>query len=81
MYDLTVKVDADADWRTVATATQQAEAGRLAKIDGIAKLENEIALAKRTGGVQRVVDQLAIIANWPRGAHGWRALTARRPAQ
>jgi len=139
MYDLKVKVDADTArlTGTVATAPQKAEAGRLAKTDGISTVENDItvdkdvdrtladrakagmtktgeaitdawittkvkwffvgedllkgsdinvdtdnhvvtlkgtvtsgasrdravALAKRTGGVQRVVDQLTIITN------------------
>ena len=48
MYDLNVKVDASTVWLTgtVATAPQKAEAGRLAKIDGIAKVENDIAIDK-----------------------------------
>ena len=48
MYDLKVKVDASSVWLTgtVATAPQTAEAGRLAKIDGVAKVENDIAIDK-----------------------------------
>lgn len=48
LYDLKVKVDASSVWLTgtVATAAQKAEAGRLAKIDGIAKVENDIAIDK-----------------------------------
>ena len=47
-YNLKVRVDA-ASVRltgTVATAPQKAEAGRLAKIDGISTVENEIAVDK-----------------------------------
>jgi hyperosmotically inducible periplasmic protein len=48
MYDLKVKVDADTAslTGTVATAAQKAEAGRLAKIDGIAKVENDVTVDK-----------------------------------
>jgi len=47
-YDLTVKVDAASAWLsgTVATAPQKAEAGRLAKIDGISTVENNITVDK-----------------------------------
>ena len=47
-YDIKVKVDAGAAWLTgtVATDAQKTEAGRLAKIDGITKVENDIAVDK-----------------------------------
>jgi len=47
-YDLKVKVDAASAWLTgtVATAPQKAEAGRLAKIDGISTVENNITVDK-----------------------------------
>ena len=51
-YDLKVKVDASSVWLTgtVATAAQRTEAGRLAKVDGAGKVENNIAVDK---GVDR----------------------------
>jgi osmotically-inducible protein OsmY len=47
-YNLKVKVDASSVRLTgaVATAPQKAEAGRLAKIDGISTVENEITVNK-----------------------------------
>lgn len=47
-YDLKVKVDAGSAWLTgtVATAAQKAEAARLAKIDGISKVQNDIVVDK-----------------------------------
>jgi osmotically-inducible protein OsmY len=47
-YELKVKVDASSVWLTgtVATAAQKTEAGRLAKIDGVDKVENSIAVDK-----------------------------------
>ena len=47
-YDLTVKVDAASAWLsgTVATAPQKAEAGRLAKVDGVGTVENNITIDK-----------------------------------
>ena len=47
-YDLKVKVDASAVWLTgtVATALQKAEAGRLARVDGVSTVENDIAIDK-----------------------------------
>jgi osmotically-inducible protein OsmY len=43
-YDIHVKVEAQQVWLTgdVATAAQKAEAGRLAKVDGVLKVENDI---------------------------------------
>jgi len=48
MYDLKVKVDASSVWLTgtVATAPQKAEAGRLARVDGVSTVENDIAIDK-----------------------------------
>jgi osmotically-inducible protein OsmY len=45
-YDLKVKVDAGSAWLTgtVATAAQKAEAARLAKIDGISKVQNDVVV-------------------------------------
>ena len=47
-YDLKVKVDASSVWLTgtVATAAQKTEAGRLAKVDGVTKVENNIDVDK-----------------------------------
>lgn len=47
-YDLKVKVDAGSAWLTgtVATAAQKTEAGRLAKIDGISTVQNDIVIDK-----------------------------------
>jgi osmotically-inducible protein OsmY len=47
-YDLKVKVDAGSAWLTgtVATAAQKAEAARLAKIDGISKVQNDVVVDK-----------------------------------
>jgi hyperosmotically inducible periplasmic protein len=47
-YDLHVKVDTTVAWLkgTVATAAQKAEAGKLAAIDGVSKVENDIAIDK-----------------------------------
>ncbi|MFO7692284.1 MAG: BON domain-containing protein [Vicinamibacterales bacterium] len=47
-YDLKVKVDASSVWLTgtVATAAQKTEAGRLAKVDGVSKVENNIDVDK-----------------------------------
>jgi len=47
-YDLKVKVDASTAWLRgkVATSDQKAEAGRLAEIDGISKVENDIVVDK-----------------------------------
>lgn len=47
-YDLTVKVDAGTAvlGGTVATSAQQAEAARLAKVDGIATVQNDITVDK-----------------------------------
>lgn len=47
-YDLKVKVDAGSAWLTgtVATAAQKAEAARLAKIDGISTVQNDIVIDK-----------------------------------
>ena len=48
MYDLKVRVDASSVWLTgtVATAPQKAEAGRLARVDGVSTVENDIAIDK-----------------------------------
>ena len=45
-YDLKVKVDASSAWLTgtVATAAQKAEAARLAKIDGISNVQNDVVV-------------------------------------
>lgn len=47
-YDIKVKVDAGAAWLsgTVATTGQKAEAGKLAKIDGISTVANDITVDK-----------------------------------
>jgi hyperosmotically inducible periplasmic protein len=47
-YDLKVKVDASSVWLTgtPATAPQKAEAGRLARVDGVSTVENDIAIDK-----------------------------------
>jgi len=47
-YDIKVKVDAGSAWLTgkVATAAQKTEAERLARIDGINKVANDIAIDK-----------------------------------
>jgi osmotically-inducible protein OsmY len=47
-YDLKVKVDAGSAWLTgtVATAAQKAEAARLAKIDGISNVQNDVVVDK-----------------------------------
>lgn len=47
-YDIKVKVDAGAAWLsgTVATTAQKAEAGKLAKIDGISTVANDITVDK-----------------------------------
>ena len=47
-YDLKVKVDAGSAWLTgtVATDAQKAEAGRLAKIDGISNVQNDVVIDK-----------------------------------
>ena len=47
-YDLKVKVDASSVWLTgtVATTAQKTEAGRLAKVDGVSKVENNIDVDK-----------------------------------
>ena len=47
-YDLKVKVDAGSVWLTgtVATAAQKAEAARLAKIDGITTVQNDVVVDK-----------------------------------
>jgi osmotically-inducible protein OsmY len=47
-YDLKVKVDAGSAWLTgtVATAAQKAEAARLAKIDGISTVQNDVVVDK-----------------------------------
>jgi len=46
MYDLKVKVELGAAWLTgtVATAAQKEEAGRIAKIDGVKSVANDIAI-------------------------------------
>jgi osmotically-inducible protein OsmY len=45
-YDLKVKVDAGSAWLTgtVATTAQKAEAARLAKIDGISNVQNDVVV-------------------------------------
>ena len=45
-YDVRVKVDAGSAWLTgtVATAAQKAEAARLAKIDGISNVQNDVVI-------------------------------------